>query len=93
MVIRLRHFILSLVLLVISVAPVCAQTLQVSGIVRDSNGLPLPKVSVTVKLDNSRHTTTNADGKFALEVPVKSVLVFTLTGKKTAEAVATDKPL
>ena len=61
--------------------------------VRDSKGTPLPNVSVTVKLDNSKRTTTDSEGKFALETPQQAVLVFTLTGKKTAEATASDKPL
>ena len=93
MTIRLRRLILSLVLLISSMGIVCAQTLRVSGMVRDSKGMPLPNVSVTVKLDNSKRTTTDSEGKFALETPQQAVLVFTLTGKKTAEVTATDKPL
>lgn len=93
MTIRLRRLILSLVLLISSMGIVCAQTLRVSGTVRDSKGTPLPNVSVTVKLDNSKRTTTDSEGKFALETPQQAVLVFTLTGKKTAEVIATNKPL
>ena len=81
MTIRLRRLILSLVLLISSMGIVCAQTLRVSGTVRDSKGTPLPNVSVTVKLDNSKRTTTDSEGKFALETPQQAVLVFTLTGK------------
>lgn len=83
---QLRNLIVSLMLLIGSVTAVCAQTILVQGKVLDSRGTPLPKVSVTVKLDNSKHTTTDKEGKFSLQVPEKSVLVFTLTGKKTTEA-------
>ena len=90
---QLRNLIVSLMLLIGSVTAVCAQTILVQGKVLDSRGTPLPKVSVTVKLDNSKHTTTDKEGKFSLQVPEKSVLVFTLTGKKTTEAPATTTPL
>ena len=90
---QLRNLIVSLMLLIGSVTAVCAQTILVQGTVLDSRGTPLPKVSVTVKLDNSTHTTTDKEGKFSLQVPEKSVLVFTLTGKKTTEAPATTTPL
>ena len=90
---QLRNLIVSLMLLIGSVTAVCAQTILVQGKVLDSRGTPLPKVSVTVKLDNSTHTTTDKEGKFSLQVPEKSVLVFTLTGKKTTEAPATTTPL
>ncbi|MBF1390466.1 MAG: carboxypeptidase-like regulatory domain-containing protein, partial [Porphyromonas sp.] len=90
---QLRNLIVSLMLLIGSVTVVCAQTILVQGKVLDSRGTPLPKVSVTVKLDNSTHTTTDKEGKFSLQVPEKSVLVFTLTGKKTTEAPATTTPI
>ncbi|MFC2756052.1 MAG: carboxypeptidase-like regulatory domain-containing protein, partial [Porphyromonas pasteri] len=90
---QLRNLIVSLMLFIGSVTAVCAQTILVQGTVLDSRGTPLPKVSVTVKLDNSKHTTTDKEGKFSLQVPEKSVLVFTLTGKKTTEAPATTTPL
>ena len=90
---QLRNLIVSLMLLIGSVTAVCAQTILVQGKVLDSRGTPLPKVSVTVKLDNSTHTTTDKEGKFSLQVPEKSVLVFTLTGKKTTEAPATTTPI
>jgi len=77
---QLRNLIVSLMLLIGSVTAVCAQTILVQGKVLDSRGTPLPKVSVTVKLDNSTHTTTDKEGKFSLQVPEKSVLVFTLWG-------------
>ena len=56
---QLRNLIVSLMLLIGSVTAVCAQTILVQGKVLDSRGTPLPKVSVTVKLDNSTHTTTD----------------------------------
>ena len=89
----LRNLIVSLMLLISSVTAVCAQTILVRGKVLDSRGAPLPKVSITVKLDNAKHTTTDNEGKFSLQVPEKSVLVFTLTGKKVTEATATTTPL
>ena len=76
-----------------TVATVCAQTILVKGTVLDSRGNPLPGVAVTVKLDNSKRTTTSSEGKFSLEVGEKSILVFTLEGKTTAEAPASTTPL
>lgn len=57
-----------------------AQTIKVSGTVRDSKGSPLEGVSVSVK-ENSTVATTNKDGVYSISVPdAKSVLVFSFVG-------------
>ncbi len=90
---HLRNLIVSLILCIGSVTAVCAQTILVRGKVLDSRGAPLPKVSISVKLNNAKHTTTDKEGKFSLEVAEHATLIFTLTGKKITEATATKSPL
>lgn len=93
MVTRLRTLLFTLALFLGTVASVCAQTILVKGTVLDARGVPLPGVAVTVKLDHAKRTKTSPEGKFALEVEEKSILIFTLEGKTTAEAAASAKPL
>ncbi|GHB54284.1 TonB-dependent receptor [Persicitalea jodogahamensis] len=58
---------------------------RVTGTVRDENGGTLPGVSVVLK-GTQRGTTTDTDGKFALEVPDESsVLVFSFVGYSSQE--------
>lgn len=90
---HLRNLIVSLILCIGSVTAVCAQTFLVRGKVLDSRGAPLSKVSISVKLNNAKHTTTDKEGKFSLEVAEHATLIFTLTGKKITEATATKSPL
>ena len=90
---HLRNLIVSLILCIGSVTAVCAQTILVRGKVLDSRGAPLSKVSISVKLNNAKHTTTDKEGKFSLEVAEHATLIFTLTGKKITEATATKSPL
>ena len=61
------------------------QTRQVSGVVNDENGEPLPGVTVAVK-NNSVSTQTNVNGKFTLTVPSGAThLVFSYVGKTAKE--------
>ncbi|SEM03680.1 TonB-linked outer membrane protein, SusC/RagA family [bacterium A37T11] len=53
---------------------------SVYGTVVDSTGAILSGVSVVVKDKKSIGTTTDANGKFILDVPPKAVLVFTMVG-------------
>ncbi len=60
---------------------------RVTGTVRDENGEVLPGVSVILK-GTQRGTTTDTDGKFAMEVPGESsVLVFSFVGYSSQEVV------
>lgn len=62
------------------------QEVTVSGTVTSADeGLPLPGVNVVVK-GTSRGTTTDADGKYALQIPdPNAVLVFSFIGYTTQE--------
>ncbi|WP_372919641.1 SusC/RagA family TonB-linked outer membrane protein [Salegentibacter sp.] len=58
-----------------------AQQREVSGIVQDEDGMPLPGVNVYVKNTN-RGTVTDFDGEFSLSVPERedTILVFSMVG-------------
>jgi TonB-linked SusC/RagA family outer membrane protein len=61
---------------------------KISGIVRDSSGMPLPGASVTVKGKPSVGTTTDMNGGFFLETPGKdAVLIFSMVGYTPYEQV------
>lgn len=62
-----------------------AQSIKLTGSVKDTQGLPLPGVSVKVKGTTAAVVTTG-DGKFAIGVPSKeSVLVFSFIGYEAKE--------
>ncbi len=59
--------------------------INISGVVKDDTGLPLPGVSVKIKGTN-QGVATNVDGAYTITVPsTESVLVFTSIGWQTAE--------
>ena len=93
MLTRLRSLFVALILVIMGVMPVCAQTIQAKGKVIDSEGKALAGVSVSAKQDKALHTTTASDGTFSIQVAEKTILVFALTGKQTVELVATTKPM
>ena len=67
--------------------PALAQSSRVSGAVKDAKGKGLSGVSVVVK-GTTTGTTTDTDGRFALEVPNKeATLVFSLIGHIEKEEV------
>tara|TARA_B100000378_G_scaffold275608_1_gene271975 strand:- start:16352 stop:19333 length:2982 start_codon:yes stop_codon:yes gene_type:complete len=57
---------------------------EISGVVQDQNGLPIPGVTVTVKNTN-RGTVTNLDGEYSISAPANGTLVFSYIGFKTVE--------
>lgn len=59
-----------------------AQTIKVSGVVKDATGMSLPGVSVQVQ-DTAFGTVTDMDGKFSISVLPSSTLVFSSIGYKT----------
>ncbi len=62
-----------------------AQQKSVSGKVADSDGLPLPGVTVVVK-GTSNGTVTNADGEYTLNnIPADAVLQFSFVGMRAQE--------
>jgi TonB-linked SusC/RagA family outer membrane protein len=60
------------------------QQQEVSGVVQDQNGLPIPGVTVTVKNTN-KGTVTNLDGEYSISAPANGILVFSYIGYKTVE--------
>ena len=61
------------------------QKKEISGIVKDSKGQPLPGVSVVIKGTTSG-TITDTDGKFKINVPSDAkTLVFSFVGMKTQD--------
>jgi TonB-linked SusC/RagA family outer membrane protein len=64
---------------------ILAQSKSVSGRVTDENGIPLAKVTVSVKGGNTA-TTTADDGSFRIQVPSgSSILVFSMVDMDTQE--------
>ena len=58
---------------------------SVSGAVKDSNGEPLPGVSVIIK-GTTNGTVTNADGEYSLSnIPDDAILLFSFVGMRTQE--------
>lgn len=61
-----------------------AQTNTVSGIVKDEKGSPLAGVSVVVK-GAASGTTTNVEGRFSINAPSNSTLIFSSVGFNNKE--------
>ncbi len=57
---------------------------RIGGVVKDTQGSPLPGASVKIK-GSSTGTATNANGQFSLEAPATATLVFSYTGFITQE--------
>lgn len=53
---------------------------EISGVVRDSTGTPLPGVTVQVKGDESIATSSDIDGNYTLTVPDDAIIVFSMVG-------------
>lgn len=62
--------------------PAPPMRVNVQGIVRDENGIPLPNVSVVVKA-TSRGTSTDANGAFTISASKGDVLEFSMVGYKS----------
>ena len=72
-------------LLEIAALPVLAQSIRVSGTVKNAEGKGLPGVSVLVK-GTTTGTTTDVEGRFTIEAAdQRSVLVFSLIGHADKE--------
>lgn len=75
---------LMMLLLFFSITGSFAQDGRVSGTVVDETGTPLPGVSVLLQ-GTSRGTTTDLDGKYAIDAPSSGVLVYSFIGYTTLE--------
>ena len=60
------------------------QQQEISGIVSDQNGIPIPGVTITVKNTN-KGVVTNLDGEYEITAPTNSTLVFSYIGFKKQE--------
>ncbi|MGM9478302.1 SusC/RagA family TonB-linked outer membrane protein [Pedobacter sp. GSP4] len=72
-------------LITILKAEMTNQDVVVKGVVKDSTGLGLPGVTITVKGIKGIGTSTDGDGKFSIKVPNSSILVFSAIGFTTVE--------
>ena len=67
-----------------------AQNVNVSGVVQDNTGFPIPGVNIIVK-NTSKGAVTDFDGNFTItDVAVGSTLSFSYIGYKSYEQVVTD---
>lgn len=53
---------------------------QITGLVTDSTGAPLPGVTVYVKTNKAIGTTTDLNGRYVLKVPDNATLIFSMIG-------------
>lgn len=65
---------------------ISAQEMRVTGIVKDSTGLPLPGVNVLVR---STHDSvqTDIDGNYSIKAKYYDTLVFSFTGRQTQNVI------
>ena len=75
----LKQFFAIAMMLVIGSLPMQAQQI-VKGLVVDSEGTPLPGVTVVVKGKESGGTVTTIDGKYALNAEPRDSITFTYVG-------------
>lgn len=68
------------------------QAREVTGTVTDDAGAPLQGVSVILK-GSSSGTSSDASGKYSLNLPNEGVLVFSFTGYATQEVASANKPV
>ncbi len=73
-----------LLLGIIFYLPINAQTSEVSGVVSDEAGLPLPGVSILIK-NTTKGTATDFDGKYSINANANAILVFSYLGYKGKE--------
>lgn len=76
--------LLLLVMMLSVCAPALAQQMKITGKVTDTGGEPL--IGVSVRVDKSGNgTVTDLDGKYSIEAPAKSVLMFSYIGYENAK--------
>jgi TonB-linked SusC/RagA family outer membrane protein len=80
----MKQITLLLISMTLAVGALFAQTVQVSGVVTDADGQPLPGVSVVVKGTNVT-VATDANGRYTIGVTSDATLVFSSIGMKTQE--------
>lgn len=81
---KIYQFLAFFIFLFVSFPLLMAQDRAVTGVVVDSEGETLPGVSVVVK-GTTQGTVTDIDGKFTVNVPEKTTLVFSYVGFEPRE--------
>ncbi len=85
--------ILIILSLVLWAGALCAQEIEVSGIITDPTNSPLPAVSITIKDQPGLGTSSNVDGQYSIKVDPYSILVFSYVGYTTQEIKVGQKTL
>ncbi|WP_211238148.1 SusC/RagA family TonB-linked outer membrane protein [Saccharicrinis fermentans] len=89
----LRFLMIAFLCLSLGVSSAMAQSKTISGTVRDTEGVPLPGVTVVIK-GTTTGTITDIDGNYSLtNIPVGSTLVVSFVGMTTKEIVITDQSM
>jgi len=89
----IRNFLLTaVVLLSFGLIMGAAGQIDISGHITDENGKPLKGVTVSVK-SNSTYATSDAKGRYTINAPKNSVLVFSHPGYGTAERTANNSTI
>ena len=78
------RFLAFFIFLFTSLSCLLAQEITVTGVVHDNEGETLPGVSVVVK-GSTHGTVTDIDGKFKINVPQETILVFSYVGFQSQE--------
>jgi TonB-linked SusC/RagA family outer membrane protein len=88
---RLKFVALNLLGLVISFNLMAQNAKQITGTVKDSEGVPLPGATIVVS-GTTNGTVSNAEGTYVLKnVPSNAALVFSFVGMTTQEIAVGDK--
>lgn len=85
----MTRYLIGILLLFFCFSNAQAQTGVVKGTVRDTKGSALPGVTIQVKGAN-RSTSTDVNGKFAIEAAKGSVLQFSFIGFQSSEITVGD---
>jgi len=77
-----RQLVLTILLLMFSIMAIAQ--VRVTGVVKDTDGQPMPAVTVAIK-GTTNAVSTSVDGKFSISAPADGVLTFSFIGYNTKE--------
>ena len=77
---------------ILSMAEVQQQSTQITGVVKDNNGEPLPGVNIVIK-GTTNGVITDMDGRFQINAPQGAILVITYIGYVRQEIKTTGREL
>ncbi len=77
-----RQVVLTTLLLMFSIMAIAQ--VRVTGVVKDTDGQPMPAVTVAIK-GTTNAVSTSVDGKFTISAPADGVLTFSFIGYNTKE--------